>query len=98
MTQGTSNTFREAVFAVVRTIREGETLSYKEVAKRAGNEKAARAVGRILNTNYDPTIPCHRVIKSNGELGGYNRGEEKKKKLLKSEKKMKESRECVRSI
>jgi O-6-methylguanine DNA methyltransferase len=74
--------FKEKVFAVVRKIKRGQTLSYKEVAKLAGNEKATRAVGSILHTNYDPKIPCHRVVKSNGELGGYNRGVKNKRRIL----------------
>ena len=78
-------TFSERVQIVVRKIPKGKTLSYKEVAKRAGNEKAYRAVGNILNKNYDKHIPCHRVIRSNGEPGGYNRGARKKMELLKSE-------------
>jgi len=56
-----------------------------EVARRAGNPKAFRAVGNILNKNYNPDIPCHRVIRSDGSVGGYNRGEEKKKEILKRE-------------
>jgi len=79
------NIFRGKVIVVVRTIPRGQTLTYKEVARRAGNPKAARAVGAILKTNFDPNIPCHRVIRSNGSLGGYNRGVEKKKKLLAQE-------------
>ncbi len=54
-------------------------MTYAEVAKRAGNGKAARAVGAILKTNYDPQIPCHRVIRSDGTMGGYNRGGGKQK-------------------
>ena len=55
------------------------------VAKRAGNQKSARAVGAILRANSDPKIPCHRVIRSNGTLGGYNRGPKKKRNLLMQE-------------
>ncbi len=80
------NSFKQKVFLVVKKIKKGQTLSYKEVAKLAGNEKATRAVGAILHTNFDPKIPCHRVIKSNGELGGYNRGVKNKKKILEIEK------------
>lgn len=47
-------------------------MSYKEVAIKAGNPRAARAVARIMSANFDPTIPCHRVICTNGTLGGYN--------------------------
>ncbi len=69
--------------AVVRQIPPGQALSYGEVAKRAGNSKAARHVARIMSQNFDPTIPCHRVIRANGQLGGYNRGGEgAKRKLL----------------
>ncbi len=74
--------FTQKVFDVVRKIPKGKTLSYKEVAKMAGNEKACRAVGNILKKNYDSQIPCHRVIKSNGDLGEYNRGALNKKKIL----------------
>lgn len=80
-------TFTEKVFSVVRKIPKGATMTYKEVAEAAGSPNAFRAVGNILNTNYDPEIPCHRVIRSNGEVGGYNRGVEKKKKILKQEQK-----------
>ena len=79
------NTFRKKVFKVVQGIRKGSTLTYKEVARRAGNTLAARAVGAILRTNYDPNIPCHRVVRSDGGLGGYNRGLTAKRKLLKKE-------------
>ena len=66
--------FTERVRAVVRDIPKGATMSYREVAMRAGSPNAARAVGNIMRNNYDKTIPCHRVIKSDGGLGGYNRG------------------------
>ena len=59
-------TFTEKVFAIVRDIPEGETMTYKEVALAAGNPGAARAVGNIMSTNYDPDIPCHRVVRSSG--------------------------------
>ena len=74
--------FAAVVLKVVREIPRGEVLTYKEVALRAGRPGAARAVGNILNKNYDPVIPCHRVIRSNGSLGGYNRGEPKKRVKL----------------
>lgn len=77
--------FREKVLEVVSKIPKGKTLTYKEVAKLAGSEKAFRAVGNILNKNYNQNIPCHRVIRSDGKTGGYNRGEELKKKILKQE-------------
>ena len=82
----TQKTFREKVLAVVRCIPRGSSMTYKQVAAKAGNSKAARAVGAIMKTNYDPVIPCHRVVGSDGTLRGYNRGgPTKKKALLKSE-------------
>ena len=82
------NRFKEKVFAIVKKIPKGKTLTYTEVAKRAGNAKAARAVGAVLRTNYDLKIPCHRVIRSDGGMGGYNRGGEKaKREILKREMK-----------
>jgi O-6-methylguanine DNA methyltransferase len=81
-----SKTFKERVFKVVSRIPKGSTLTYKQVAERAGSPKAYRAVGNVLNTNYDPKIPCHRVVRSDGTSGGYNRGESEKKRILKEEK------------
>lgn len=75
--------FNTRVKSIVRAIPRGETLSYSEVARRSGNPRAARAVARIMSANYDPEIPCHRVICVNGGLGGYNRGGiEAKRKIL----------------
>lgn len=78
--------FRDRVFAVVKTIPAGETLTYQEVATRAGSPRAYRAVGNILHTNYDSKIPCHRVVRSDGKTGGWNRGAEEKAKILRREK------------
>lgn len=75
-------TFTEKVYEITRRIPKGKTLTYGEVARRAGSPKAARAVGSILAKNWDPKIPCHRVLRGDGGLGGYNRGLAKKKKLL----------------
>ncbi len=78
--------FADAVRTIVRKIQKGKTMSYKEVAERAGNPKAARAVARIMAGNYDLTVPCHRVIRTDGGLGGYNRGGIKaKRKILEEE-------------
>lgn len=77
--------FRDRVFAIVRKIPEGKTMTYGEVAQAAGNPRAYRAVGNILHTNYDPEIPCHRVVRSDGTTGGYNRGEARKREILKAE-------------
>lgn len=76
---------QQKVLNIVKKIPKGETLSYKKVAVLAGNKNAYRAVGNILNKNYNPEIPCHRVVCSNGKLGGYNRGKQTKINLLKKE-------------
>ncbi len=78
--------FHKKVLAVTSKIPRGKTLTYKEVATRAGNPMAARAVGSILKTNYNPDIPCHRVIRSDGSTGEYNRGRQRKIEILKKEK------------
>lgn len=78
--------FQDKVRDVVRKIPQGTVLSYKQVAYAAGNPNAARAVANTMATNFDTTVPCHRVIKSDGSLGGYNRGGiEAKRSILKSE-------------
>ena len=68
--------FTEQVHSVVASIPPGTTWSYQQVAAAAGRPKAARAVATIMRKNYDLSIPCHRVIKSDGSLGDYNRGGE----------------------
>lgn len=77
--------FKEKVLKVVSKIPKGKVLTYKEVARRAGWPRAYRAVGNILNKNFNPRIPCHSVIRSDGKAGGYNRGAKKKKELLRIE-------------
>ncbi len=77
--------FQEKVFKIVAKIPKGETMTYKRVALFAGKPRAYRAVGNILNKNADPKIPCHRVMRSDGKIGGYNRGAEIKESLLKKE-------------
>lgn len=76
--------FKQRVFDVVRTIPMGEVWTYNYVAKMAGSASAARAVGQILKKNYDPNIPCHRVVGARS-LGGYNRGRDRKIEILLSE-------------
>jgi methylated-DNA-[protein]-cysteine S-methyltransferase len=71
--------FRERVKNVVRMIPRGRTATYQEVAAKAGNGRAARAVGTIMRSNFNRAIPCHRVIRSDGRVGQYNRGGEKEK-------------------
>jgi O-6-methylguanine DNA methyltransferase len=75
-------TFADKVRAVVRKIPKGKSMTYKQVASKAGNPKAARAVGAIMRTNYDESIPCHRVIRADGSLGSYNRGGTNRKREI----------------
>ena len=78
--------FVKRVYAVVAKIPKGQVLTYAAVAKKAGNKGAARAVGSLMAKNYNPKVPCHRVIRSDGKIGNYNRGgEEAKRALLKKE-------------
>ncbi len=78
--------FAERVRDAVRQIPKGETRSYGQVAAAIGHGGAARAVGTIMRDNYDPTVPCHRVVRSDGKIGEYNRGgPEKKLALLRAE-------------
>ena len=80
------STFTEQVKNVVKSIPAGSVMTYKQVAEKAGNGKAARAVANLMAKNYDLEIPCHRVIRSDGTLGGYNRGGiEKKRAILQNE-------------
>lgn len=64
--------FKDKVLDVVKKIPKGKTLSYSEVSMRAGVHGAARAVGTIMSHNDNKNIPCHRVVKSDGSIGGYN--------------------------
>jgi len=63
--------FKEKVYKIVRNIPKGKVMTYKQVGEK-NNSKAYQAIGQALKNNPDPkNIPCHRVIKSNGEIGGY---------------------------
>lgn len=77
--------FAQKVRAVVQQIPRGQTLSYAEVARRAGSPRAARAVGNLLAQNFDPTVPCHRVVHTDGRIGRYNRGQKSKIQKLRAE-------------
>lgn len=78
--------FQLRVWQELRRIPRGQTISYKELARRVGNPKASRAVGQANAVNPLPLmIPCHRVISANGALGGYSSGLDRKRWLLKHE-------------
>ena len=76
--------FKERVLDIVQKIPKGSTLSYREVAYAAGYPGAARAVGTLMAHNHNKTVPCHRVIRSNGKIGEYNGGgsDAKRKRLI----------------
>lgn len=78
-------TFKRKVLEIVKKIPRGRVMTYAQVAEIAGSPKAWRVVGNILNKNKDPSIPCHRVIRADGGVGGYNLGQNKKITLLKKE-------------
>ena len=79
--------FQKKIYKLVKKIPKGKTATYKEVAVLAGRPRAWRAVGNILNKNFNSYIPCHRVIRSDGKIGGYNLGTSKKRLLLELESK-----------
>jgi methylated-DNA-[protein]-cysteine S-methyltransferase len=81
--------FQLQVFEEIKKIPKGQVITYKELAKRIGRPNAYRAVANACGKNNDPkNIPCHRVIRSDGTLGGYSLdgGIEKKKRLINNEK------------
>ena len=82
--------FAKKIYRIVLNIPLGEVRSYQWVASKAGRPTAARSVGQILKRNpYPLIIPCHRVIKANGKLGGYRWGNKNKQRLLELEKEIK---------
>jgi len=80
--------FQQKVWTAISKIPKGKTLTYKELAIKIGKPRAVRAVGNAVGANPLPiTIPCHRVIKTDGSLGGYSGkgGVKTKQKLLRKE-------------
>ena len=75
-------TFKDKVLDIVQNIPEGKFLTYSQVATYAGNKNAARAVGTIMAKNQDISIPCHRVVRSDGTIGMYNGLRGKNKELI----------------
>lgn len=75
--------FQKKVLLAVFTVPKGETRTYKQVADMAGYPGAARAVGSVMRMNpLAPVIPCHRVIRSDGNIGGYSAPGGRKKKII----------------
>lgn len=78
--------FQKKVYNIVRRIPKGKVATYQSVARFLGNKNLARSVGKALNKNpFLIKIPCHRVVKFDGSLGGYRLGIRRKKELLISE-------------
>jgi len=78
--------FAVAVLAELAKVPYGHTQTYGELATRAGNPKAARAVGMVMNRNPLPIVlPCHRIVGASGSLVGYGGGLERKEQLLRLE-------------
>lgn len=78
--------FQKAVYHAVAHIPRGTTWTYQQVAQAIGRPGAVRAVGNALNKNpFAPQVPCHRVVKSDGSLGGFAHGPRAKQALLKKE-------------
>ena len=81
-----SRDFRRRALRAVARIPYGQTRSYREIARRAGNERAVRAAGTACGVNPIPiVVPCHRVLRSGGGLGGYGGGLPMKRALLRLE-------------
>ena len=81
--------FQQAVWKACAAIPKGETRTYGWLARRVGRPGAARAVGMAMRTNpFAPLVPCHRVLRSDGGLGGYSArgGIARKAELLRKEK------------
>lgn len=77
--------FKERVWAVAKKIPRGRVSTYGEIARALGCKGASRAVGNALNANRSKSVPCHRIVRSGGALGGFNRGSAAKSKKLEAE-------------
>ena len=78
--------FAQAVYQALKKVPKGRVTTYLFLAKAIARPRAARAVGNALNKNpYAPQVPCHRVVKASGEVGGFAYGTKEKIKILKSE-------------
>ena len=85
-TNSVLTSFERSVYRAILKIPSGEVRTYGWVAKAIGNPKASRAVGNALNKNpYSPVVPCHRVVRSDGSMGGFALGLMAKERLLKKE-------------
>lgn len=80
------NDLEKRVYRKLLRVPKGKVTTYGELARAAGIANGQRAIGRIMNKNPFPVIiPCHRVVKSDGKIGGYFYGEDVKSKMLSTE-------------
>lgn len=78
--------FQQTVWQALKKIPKGKVMTYGSLARMIKHPRSARAVGNALNVNpYAPQVPCHRVVRANGEIGGYASGPTKKIAMLKKE-------------
>lgn len=77
--------FRRKVFGACARIRKGRVSTYSEIANAIGKPGASRAVGNALNKNRSAKVPCHRVVRSDGRIGGFAHGSGKKIQMLRKE-------------
>jgi methylated-DNA-[protein]-cysteine S-methyltransferase len=81
-----SQSIKDKVYDILSKIPAGKVTTYGDIAKAIGQPNSSRLIGQILHNNPTPVVvPCHRVIRSNGKIGGYAYGSRKKRKLLEEE-------------
>jgi methylated-DNA-[protein]-cysteine S-methyltransferase len=81
-----SQSIKDKVYDILSKIPAGKVTTYGDIAKAIGQPNSPRLIGQILHNNPTPVVvPCHRVIRSNGKIGGYAYGSRKKRKLLEEE-------------
>ena len=86
--------FTQKTEDIVKSIPKGQVMTYGKVAEQAGSPGAARAVGNIMRKNSDKSVPCHRVVCANGQIGDYNgiNGSSKEKLLVAERVEMKDGK------
>ena len=81
-----SQSIKDKVYDMLLKIPAGKVTTYGDIAKAIGQPNSSRMIGQILHNNPTPVVvPCHRVVRSNGKIGGYAYGSRKKRKLLEGE-------------
>lgn len=83
--EDSSTPFERLVWAATKRIPRGRVATYADIARSIGNMRAVRAVGNALNRNPYKSVPCHRVVRSNGSVGGYASGVREKIRKLAAE-------------